>query len=673
MNGRSRAAVCCWTLIVAMLLALGLPAPTHADSTIRYVRAGAGGANNGASWADAYTSLQDALAVATSGDQIWVAAGRYTPSASGDRAASFTLPSGVSIYGGFAGDEMTLDQRDWTAHASMLSGDLNGNDGPTFAGTSENSYRVVRCAESATLDGFTISGGNADGSYPNDYGAGITCFASSTLRNLIVSGNRAVSEGGGMVINGASPTLTNVTISDNVSLSRGGGIANSGGSPVLTDVTISGNSALSANQDARGGAFFSLGGGANPVFTNVVVSGNLADEGGGFYFNIGSAVYTNVTISGNRANTVGGGISNGFAALQLRNSIIWGNAAGTGGGQIAAPNGGVTVSFSSVEGGASGTGNLSSDPQFVTSVAATSAPSTGGDLRLQASSPAIDAGNNEVTNPSLPAADRDGLARRVDRADVTDTGSGTAPLVDMGAYEKEAAVNEQPTLDQPADRVILEDAGVQAVALAGLGAGVGDAWQKLTITAESSNPALVPAPAVSYTEGEATGDLTFTPVGDASGSATITVTVRDSGGTAGGGADTLTRTFTVQVTPVNDAPDFTPGSDQVAVAGSGAQSVAAWATGFSPGPPDEAGQTLLSYTVVGNYAPELFSVAPAIDSTGSLTYTPEDGAGGTAMISVAVRDNGGTANGGADTSVLRTFTITITSSYRVYLPVTSGG
>jgi len=97
---------------------------------IRYVNAAAGGANDGTSWNDAYTELRDALAAAQSGDEIWVAAGSYTPHES-DRAVSFVLKSGVALYGGFpATGNPCMADRDSATHATILTGDLLGNDGP---------------------------------------------------------------------------------------------------------------------------------------------------------------------------------------------------------------------------------------------------------------------------------------------------------------------------------------------------------------------------------------------------------------------------------------------------------------------------------------------------------------------------------------------------------------
>ncbi len=112
------------------------------------------------------------------------------------------------------------------------------------------------------------------------------------------------------------------------------------------------------------------------------------------------------------------------------------------------------------------------------------------------------------------------------------------------------------------------------------------------------------------------------------------------------------------VTAVNDVPAFSKGADQTLLEDAGAQSVAGWATGLSRGGgADEAGQAL-SF-LVSNSNSALFSVQPSIDASGRLTYTPAANATGTATVSVRIRDSGGTANGGVDTSAIQTFLITV--------------
>jgi hypothetical protein len=155
------------TLAALLALALALtgllahPMRSYAAVTIIYVDAGASGAGDGRSWTNAYPSLADALADAAFDTEIWVAAGTYTPTGGADRTATFQLKDDVAIYGGFAGNETQHDQRDWQTNTTTLSGDLNGDDGANFANNGENSYHVVAGATGATLDGVTITGGNA--------------------------------------------------------------------------------------------------------------------------------------------------------------------------------------------------------------------------------------------------------------------------------------------------------------------------------------------------------------------------------------------------------------------------------------------------------------------------------------------------------------------------------
>ncbi len=154
--------------IVCVGLVGTLPAQTGNAQSVLYVNADAVEAGDGTSWVDAYNDLQDALAVAVAGDQIWVAAGTYVPSATSARDATFQLKSGVGLYGGFAGTEADHKERDPVVNRTILSGDLNGNDRIVStpeglageATRSDNSYHVVTGSgadETAVLDGFTIS------------------------------------------------------------------------------------------------------------------------------------------------------------------------------------------------------------------------------------------------------------------------------------------------------------------------------------------------------------------------------------------------------------------------------------------------------------------------------------------------------------------------------------
>ena len=144
---------------------------------------------------------------------------------------------------------------------------------------------------------------------------------------------------------------------------------------------------------------------------------------------------------------------------------------------------------------------------------------------------------------------------------------------------------------------------------------------------------------------------------------------------ANGGVDTsASQTFTIIVTPLNDVPSFTKGGDQglapLVLEDAGAQTVANWATNISAGPPNEtdglclplsaaACQQTVTFQVANNTNTALFAVQPAI-APHDFTYEPAPNANGTATVTVTLRDTGGTANGGIDTSASQTFTITVT-------------
>jgi hypothetical protein len=137
--------------------------------------------------------------------------------------------------------------------------------------------------------------------------------------------------------------------------------------------------------------------------------------------------------------------------------------------------------------------------------------------------------------------------------------------------------------------------------------------------------------------------------------------VQDNGGTANGGVDLdpSANTITINVTSVNDAPSFTKGGNQTINEDAPAQTVTPWATGISAGPADESSQTLSFHASNNNGS--LFSGQPSIAANGTLTYTPASNANGSATVSVYLTDDGGTANGGVDTSLVQTFTITVRS------------
>ncbi len=382
-----------FAVFISLTLLIVLIAPARiARADPGVIRVKVNGATSGTcgdqtDWSNA-CGLQYALTtVAVSGDEIWVASGMYTPTTTGDRAATFQLKSGVAVYGGFAGGETERSQRNWTTNVVVLSGDLNGDD-VGFTNNGENSYRVVTGANGATLDGVTVSGGNANGSDPYDNGGGMyNLNGSPTLTNVTFSSNSAHEYGGGM-FSGGNPTLSNVTFSGNSALTDGGGMFNDGGSPSLTNVTFSGNSAI------FGGGMYNDSG--SPTLTNVTFSSNSASfYGGGMYNNEGSPSLTNVTFSSNSATFGGGGINNNSSNPTLTDVTFSNNSAKVGGGM--GNSGGsnpvlTNVTFNgniaNVKGG--GVTNVSSSPTLTNvTFSGNSAGVWGGGVYNEASSPTL--------------------------------------------------------------------------------------------------------------------------------------------------------------------------------------------------------------------------------------------------------------------------------------------
>jgi predicted outer membrane repeat protein len=382
-----------------------------------YVDADATGSGTGTSWTDAFTDLQDALANRASWpcavEEIWVAEGMYTPTDSTDREATFQLQDSLAIYGGFAGTETTLGERDWTANVTILSGDIG-----VVADSTDNSYHVVRADStdsSAVLDGFTVTRGTADGTGADANGGGIYNLNGQPILNrVVISNNTAAQLGGGIYSEGVptlnNPTLNNVTIRGNTAR-IGGGMYDNNGASKMTNVAF-------ANNDASqgGGGLYSLG--ASERLTNVVFSQNSAGwYGGGIAHDAGSLVLTNLAFYGNSGGSGGGAIDLFQAdSLTVVNSILWGN--GTEMFLTGSPFFSL-ASHSLIQGGVppgvfDGGNNIDADPMFV-NVA-------NGDLRLWSSSPAIEAGDNAAVPPGV-TTDRDGNPRLY----------GTD--VDMGAYE----------------------------------------------------------------------------------------------------------------------------------------------------------------------------------------------------------------------------------------------
>jgi cysteine-rich repeat protein len=395
-----------------------------------------GGANDGSTWVDAYQFLQDALTGWSAGDEIWVANGEYYPDegatvTNDDVAASFNLVEGMIIYGGFAGGEALLVDRNWFVNKAILSGDIDADgtggdtntDGNNIAETTgdiqgSNSYHIVTangndghinisCA--TKLDGFYITAGSGQGNWSG--GGGLLCL-------------------GHGLGNESSPSISNCSFSGNYAYWRGGAIYNDTdfgiSSPSLTNCSFSGNSAGS------GGAIFNNGfddGTSSPSLFNCSFTGNYAPDHGGAVYNMGydgvsSPSLVNCSFSGNSAGFGGAffnaAVGGGTSSPSLTNCILWGNTAAYS--EIYNSNAAPIISYCIVQGGIGATAcheacidgynNIYSNPTFV------DVPI--GDLRLLIGSPAIDAGDNSANSEFFDLA---GNARIQNY------------IIDMGAYE----------------------------------------------------------------------------------------------------------------------------------------------------------------------------------------------------------------------------------------------
>jgi VCBS repeat-containing protein len=280
-----------------------------------------------------------------------------------------------------------------------------------------------------------------------------------------------------------------------------------------------------------------------------------------------------------------------------------------------------------------------------------------------------------VTNPGLfsagPSVGTDGTLSYTPAAGISGSSDFTVQVQDNGGTANGGVdlsatltftitvsdVNDQPSFTAASPAAVLEDAAAQTLAAwATFDQGAGDSGQAVLAynVTGVTNAALFSAGPSIGTD----GTLSFTPAINANGSSDFTVTVQDNGGTAAGGVDTsVAQTFTITVTAVNDAPGYTIGANQAPAQGStGVQTVTGWATDISAGPADEAGQTL-DFMPAEVTDPNDIVSGVSVAANGTLSYTL-NGPAGTATISLTLSDDGGTANGGVDTSAALTFTIT---------------
>ncbi len=282
-------------------------------------------------------------------------------------------------------------------------------------------------SSSPTVTGCTFTGNTATD------GGGLHNDNSSPMVAGCTFTDNTASNGGGMYNEYfSSPTATNCTFLSNTATYNGGAMRNESSSPTVASCTFTSNTAT-----YNGGAMHNVDN-SSPTVTNCVFTGNDASTGGGMHiWNYSDPTVSNCLFIGNTASSEGGGIYSGSDdSHSVTNCILWGNAPE----QIVAPQATTVVSYSIVQGGWAGPSNggvLDTDPLFMDADGFDDDPLTfeDNDYRLRTDSPAIDAGDNGVF---AAVFDLGGNPRLANVEFVADTGAGSAPIIDIGAYEHPA-------------------------------------------------------------------------------------------------------------------------------------------------------------------------------------------------------------------------------------------
>ncbi|MDY7108301.1 MAG: hypothetical protein SYC29_06655 [Planctomycetota bacterium] len=443
-----------------------------------------GNVNNpgqGDDWGEghAYKYLQDGLSKAAwyvdpdgggyDSAEVWVAAAEdpYRPSATVDRDASFHLVNGIELYGGFAGHEAELNDRNIFQNITILSGDLEDDDDQPNGDMLDNCYHVITTAVlgvvDCRIDGFVIQAGNADGTSLTDPES---------------------DSGGGMLAACKTIAIVNCTFKDNLAgctdpfedRTKGHGAAlyikappGTPAEPVpgpeIVDCTFLNNTAL---WGGRGGGLKVANGGlvhlTNCLFAwNEAGSGEYASGWGGAILNEANIELTNCTLANNTAvsgagSSQGGGLhcraaGQSFQAT-LYNCIFWANVAAEGheiflGSPCGDPETpGLIVDYADIQGGEAGIGGY--DPDCVDwgdgNLDPPEDPMFGNpsanppNYRLRTGSPCIDAGDPNESIIPADGYDVDGDDDDTERTPDLDhrdriLHGGDGLVVDMGAYE----------------------------------------------------------------------------------------------------------------------------------------------------------------------------------------------------------------------------------------------
>ena len=393
---------------------------------IIYVKEGGAGMEDGTSWSNAYRTVQEALDAAstcTGLQEIWVAEGTYPPTVdvAGSTTNSFTpnrtyvIDRNIRLYGGFRGDETSIEERIQYLYPSVLTGDQLGDDvydldPGELTNATDNSFNIMRMKnlnDATVIDGFTFRGGNAVSS-------------SSTLSKKI--GGAIFNDGRG-ANNQSTPKINNCIFRDNYALLGGGAIYNFGdggdANPIITNCDFRYNAAPFA-----GGAVFNLSVGsgftARHIYENCVFFENLsALSGGAVVTAIDEGAILEQTFAGctwvdndgAQGNAIFTDAPANSGTISIVNSIAWDNS----NDNFASSGTSYDISYTNYDEAVAGNSsqNTSLEPDFIFQ--------NSGILRLKSSSPLIGMGDAAVVD--ISHVDRDGIARTL------------GDERDMGAYE----------------------------------------------------------------------------------------------------------------------------------------------------------------------------------------------------------------------------------------------
>ena len=300
--------------IAAAIASFALNTSTRA--TIIYVNDDANGANNGTSWLDAYKGLQDALAQAQPGDEIRIAQGTYKPAGpGGPREATFSIPDGVVIQGGYSG--LNGGDAHPEAYYTWLSGDLNGDDAAIFVNYSDNSYHVVTAnavTAGTQLRGVIIIGGSASTQGGvNGTGGGVLCMNSVLeIQGCTIQKNQAYDMAGGVMaaVNNAPSSITMIgcTVQGNREMSLVGIV---GGVAVKNSTVV--NCVFSNNGTGLAGSAAALDASQTTVESCLFMNNVAGEDGGAIYG--GDLTVRNCQFIGNGAGYYGAMVVSGQATV----------------------------------------------------------------------------------------------------------------------------------------------------------------------------------------------------------------------------------------------------------------------------------------------------------------------------------------------------------------------